>query len=105
MGIAILNNFGGKYGAKLCKRIGRYKGDIPTVGEEMVPKLHVDCEGGSWGGGGTPVEHTYQQKNMYICELPFVGVVPVRYLNWIGGLGVTVSGEPACPAALCPDVG
>ena len=31
-------------------------------------KIGVGCEGGRWklGGGGTHVEHTYQQKNMYI---------------------------------------
>ena len=45
-------NFGWKYGTKICKRVGRCKGDAPgmdilTVGKESLPKLDVDCEGGS----------------------------------------------------------
>ena len=52
--------------------------DILNAGEGIVPKLDMGCDGGSLGEGGTPVAHTYQQKNMYICPSALVGVVPVR---------------------------
>ena len=68
-------NFGRKYGTQYSKGWAGTRGnnpgmDILTAGEEIVPKFDVVVKVEVRGEEGTPVKHTYQQKNMYICA-PF----------------------------------
>ena len=74
---AILTNFGAKIfagnmapnmeiGWGGTRRVDTSEIGILAVGEETVPNLDVGCGDGSCGEGGTPMEHTYQQKNVCI---------------------------------------
>ena len=46
-------------------------------------RLGVDRLGGV--GGGTPVEHMYQQKKMYDCATPMLGGTIGLVEDWNGG--------------------
>ena len=62
--------------------------DILTAGEEIVQKIGYRLWVLELGEGGTPVQHTYQLKNVYDCALPLcwgMEWVPVGCWKWIGG--------------------
>ena len=56
------------------------------------------------GQEATPVEHTYQQKNMYVCA-PFWLRGSISVVVELGWRGVTGSRELACLAVLHPRCG